>query len=205
MRSGAQCTERVTKRLARLTAGVRRPALKRRVPDGVAAAAAGRAGAGPAAPPSPRRARAPLSPTSPWPRSRGRAGRDAAGGPLDAPDRGDDAPVHGDVARASRSPEPSAIVPPRRIRLCIAATFLGLFVWAPFVRFPRRGRQTASGPAPRALCSKSRPPPPVGPDQGGGHTQLRSFSIMATGSAPTGVTLRCVTPASARPATRSLM
>ena len=38
-----------------------------------------------------------------------------------------------------------------------------------------------------------------------GYTQLRSFSIMATGSAPTGVTLRWVTPASAMAATRSLM
>ena len=37
------------------------------------------------------------------------------------------------------------------------------------------------------------------------YTQLRSFSIMATGSAPTGFTLRWVTPSQASAATRSLM
>ena len=37
------------------------------------------------------------------------------------------------------------------------------------------------------------------------YTQLRSFSIMATGSAPTGFTLRWVTPSEAGAATRSLM
>jgi len=59
-----------------------------------------------------------------------------------------------------------------------------------------------------AAHDDDRPRSTLSPTHGARHIpsrqiQLRSFSIIATGSAPTGVTLRCVTPTSARAATRS--
>ena len=97
---------------------------------------------------------------------------------LDLADRGDDAAVDGDVAGAGR--------PPRSVGDRAAAD-----------------DQVVHGCSSPALrCGAAAP---VRAEGAAAYTQLRSFSIMATGSGPTGVTLRWVTPASASAATRSLM